>query len=356
MRHRGQARFLSGACDPLFTPRPLGPFLDVAEQTDGRLEELVAGGAMPHDIALALARELGVRGPTILVLEDVHWADDASLDVLRLLARRLRSVRALVLISYRETARRLDNPEALVTGLQTLGAAAAMRGEPSGVAQLEACLQMARDAGLENNIGRIHLLLGITGCRERSLDRMEAHAASGLAYCEERDLGVSGRLLLAMHSWIALERADWQRAADIAGLALTQNCTLSSLQVRVDLGLLRARRGDPEPGRHWCRRTRRPNGRASSSGCRRRRPRGPKRRGWKAAPARLPKSRTRLSRSPAGSVRPGRLPSSPGGGGRAASTKRHRLRPAARTHCSSPAIGPVRPKRGVRPAAHTRRH
>ena len=96
-------RLLWGACDALFTPRPLGPFLDIAETTGGELEELVETGAGAFDVAAGLMRELRTRSPTILVLEDVHWADDATLDVLRLLGRRVESLPAAVLVSYRHT-------------------------------------------------------------------------------------------------------------------------------------------------------------------------------------------------------------------------------------------------------------
>jgi predicted ATPase len=95
---RRTARILWGACDSLFTPRPLGPFLDVAEAVGGELGELVAAGAKPYEVAAALVR--GLHTPTILVLEDVHWADEATLDVLKLLGRRIGVVRALVLASY----------------------------------------------------------------------------------------------------------------------------------------------------------------------------------------------------------------------------------------------------------------
>ena len=40
-------------------------------------------GAMPHEVVAALARELRARAPTVFVLEDVHWADEATLDVLQ---------------------------------------------------------------------------------------------------------------------------------------------------------------------------------------------------------------------------------------------------------------------------------
>ena len=78
------ARAVWGACDPLFTPRPLGPLLDVARATGGEFAELVQAGGLPHDVASTLIGELSDRPPTVLVLEDVHWADGATLDVLRL--------------------------------------------------------------------------------------------------------------------------------------------------------------------------------------------------------------------------------------------------------------------------------
>src|SRR4029453_18282665 len=76
-------RVLWAACDPLFTPRPLGPLLDIARATGGELDERVERGDMPHDVAGALLRELGAPSPTVLVLEDLHWADDATIDVTR---------------------------------------------------------------------------------------------------------------------------------------------------------------------------------------------------------------------------------------------------------------------------------
>jgi DNA-binding CsgD family transcriptional regulator/tetratricopeptide (TPR) repeat protein len=97
-----QARVLWGGCDPLFTPRPLGPLLAVADDAGGELEEVVAGGAIPHEVVAALARELRSDAPAVFVLEDAQWADEATLDVLRLLARRIESVPALVVASYRD--------------------------------------------------------------------------------------------------------------------------------------------------------------------------------------------------------------------------------------------------------------
>jgi predicted ATPase len=42
----GSLRVLWGACEPLLTPRPLGPLFDVAEAVGGGLGELVIHGAL----------------------------------------------------------------------------------------------------------------------------------------------------------------------------------------------------------------------------------------------------------------------------------------------------------------------
>jgi DNA-binding CsgD family transcriptional regulator/tetratricopeptide (TPR) repeat protein len=107
------ARVLWGACDPLFTPRPLGPFLDIAQDAGS---ELVEADARPHDVAAALVRELGTRAPTVVVLEDVHWADEATLDVLKLLAGRIEAVRALLLTTYRDDELDRLHPLRIVLG------------------------------------------------------------------------------------------------------------------------------------------------------------------------------------------------------------------------------------------------
>jgi DNA-binding CsgD family transcriptional regulator len=96
-----EARGLWGSCDPLFTPRPLGPFLDVGEVVGGDLRETVASDAKPYDVAASLRRELASTGPTVLVLDDMHWADEASLDVLRVVAHRIDALPVVVVVAYR---------------------------------------------------------------------------------------------------------------------------------------------------------------------------------------------------------------------------------------------------------------
>ena len=53
----------------------------------------------------ALQAELDWSGhPTILVVEDVHWADEATLDVLGYLARRIASLPALLVLTTATTS------------------------------------------------------------------------------------------------------------------------------------------------------------------------------------------------------------------------------------------------------------
>ena len=109
-----RARILVGACDPLSTPRPLGPFLDVVEG-DGELAELVRVGASPADVFGALHAWLGEQ-PTVLVLEDLHWGDEATLDVLRLLTRRIEDVPALVVATFRNDGLPRTHPMQILLG------------------------------------------------------------------------------------------------------------------------------------------------------------------------------------------------------------------------------------------------
>jgi DNA-binding CsgD family transcriptional regulator len=147
-----------------------------------------------------------------------------------------------------DIATQVEEPYTVVSALGILGAAAALQGLPSGVEELERSLALAHRLPLgEDLVGRTYVLLCMAGCRGRSLDLMERYVEPGLAYCDERDLDVWSRILLATRSWVALERGDWEQAAETVGLVLMENCTLSCLQARVVLALLRARRGDPDP-------------------------------------------------------------------------------------------------------------
>ena len=124
-------RVLWGACEPLFTPRPLGPFVDIAETAGGPLLEVVEDGGQPYQVVTELIRELERHSPTVLVLEDVHWADEATLDVTRLIARRSEAVPALILASYRDDELDRARPLRIVIGdLTTAASTNRLRIEP----------------------------------------------------------------------------------------------------------------------------------------------------------------------------------------------------------------------------------
>jgi DNA-binding CsgD family transcriptional regulator/tetratricopeptide (TPR) repeat protein len=109
-------RVLRGACDALFTPRPFAPFADVAAETGGKLAELIGRDARPYEVLAALVDELHREQPTVLVQEDLHWADEATLDVLRLLGRRIEGTGALVLATLRDDELHTTHPLRIVVG------------------------------------------------------------------------------------------------------------------------------------------------------------------------------------------------------------------------------------------------
>jgi DNA-binding CsgD family transcriptional regulator len=103
MRRRGAAvRALWGACDPLSTPQPLGPLSDISRQAGGALLEAMAQGTNRERIFATAVDELERSGkPVVLVIEDMHWADDATLDLMKYLGRRIGRTRATLIVTYR---------------------------------------------------------------------------------------------------------------------------------------------------------------------------------------------------------------------------------------------------------------
>src|ERR1700760_3675340 len=106
-----EGRMLVGYCDDLDTPRTLGPFRDLVGSVGTELSQAVTDGSDRDRLLAALRAELDWAGhPTVLVIEDVHWADDATLDALRYLARRMADLPAVLVLTYRDDELHREHP------------------------------------------------------------------------------------------------------------------------------------------------------------------------------------------------------------------------------------------------------
>lgn len=107
VRHFAQAQaealVVVGHCDPLFTPAPLGPLYDIARALKGPMLDILDAGASRAALfsnILAYLRTL--ERPAVIVVEDIHWADEATLDWIKYLARRLEGMKLLFIATYRD--------------------------------------------------------------------------------------------------------------------------------------------------------------------------------------------------------------------------------------------------------------
>ncbi len=194
-----RVRVLWGACDALGTPRPLSPLIDIAAAVGGPLLESVRAGEKPHTVFVALLDELRAVRPTVVVIEDVHWADEATLDIVRLLARRAESLGALVVVTYRESELEPTHPLRLAVGeLGTAPGVTQLRLPPLTRAAVEELARAARRRrrGALRQDGRQPLLRhggaggrghrGATDRARRGARAPEPAAAGGRRPCSRR--------------------------------------------------------------------------------------------------------------------------------------------------------------------------
>src|SRR6516164_388437 len=112
-----EATWYWGACDGLFTPRPLGPLFDIASKLGGELLELCRADAPREELFSALLRQVSAPGELhVLVVEDIHWADEATIDLLRFLGRRIRDAPVLLLATYRDEGLTATDPLRIAVG------------------------------------------------------------------------------------------------------------------------------------------------------------------------------------------------------------------------------------------------
>ena len=106
-----EGRMIVGYCDDLATPRTLGPFRDLVGSMGEEFSRAVAEGGDRDRMLAALRAELTwTAHPTVLVIEDVHWADDATLDALRYLIRRIADLTAVLVLTYRDEELEREHP------------------------------------------------------------------------------------------------------------------------------------------------------------------------------------------------------------------------------------------------------
>jgi len=135
-------RILRGACDSLFTPRPLGPLRDIAMQTKGSLLRQLQTESDPFEIFASCLIEVSAQ-PTIVVVEDVHWADEATLDLLKYLGRRIRQTMSLMILTYRDDEIGTDHPLRRLLG--DLGSSSSLHRIPVSSLTKDAVQELARD-------------------------------------------------------------------------------------------------------------------------------------------------------------------------------------------------------------------
>jgi DNA-binding CsgD family transcriptional regulator/tetratricopeptide (TPR) repeat protein len=110
-------RTVKGNCDALFTPSPLGPLYDIARQTGGRLQAQLDSEAPRAAIFSTMLDQLrGSAQPTLLVIEDIHWADEATLDLIKFLSRRIAQAKVLLILTYRDDEVGAHHPLRLLLG------------------------------------------------------------------------------------------------------------------------------------------------------------------------------------------------------------------------------------------------
>ena len=151
--HQSSWRSLQGTCDSLFTPRPLCPLHDIALQisspdgTQGSLSALLESESNRTAIFSACLNELKTQ-KTILVIEDVHWADEATLDLLKFLGRRIRQTSSLMILTYRDDEIGSDHPLRLLLG--DLASTHSLQRVPVGSLSSDAVHDLAKDKNIDS--------------------------------------------------------------------------------------------------------------------------------------------------------------------------------------------------------------
>jgi DNA-binding CsgD family transcriptional regulator/tetratricopeptide (TPR) repeat protein len=152
-------RVLLGWCDPLMAPRPLGPLLDALVGIGPAAAEGLSAAIESGDTGALYRRLLTVLRDGqrwVWAIEDAHWADGATLDLLRFLARRIESLPLLLVVSYRDDE--LDREHPLAVALGDVATCAGVRRIGLEPLSREAVAALAAGSGV--NADQLHHLTG----------------------------------------------------------------------------------------------------------------------------------------------------------------------------------------------------
>jgi DNA-binding CsgD family transcriptional regulator/tetratricopeptide (TPR) repeat protein len=192
-----EAAWFWGACDGLFTPRPLGPLFDIAAKMGGELLELCRADAPRADLFAALLRQVSEPGGLrVLVVEDIHWADEATIDLLRFLGRRVRDATVLLIVTYRDDGLSATDPLRIALG--DLATQRSVRRIGLAPLSADATAVLAGDQGLD--AAALYRLTGgnpfyVTEVVESGMDEVPASARDAVLARVSR-LSASGREVL----------------------------------------------------------------------------------------------------------------------------------------------------------------
>jgi DNA-binding CsgD family transcriptional regulator len=213
-QHADSYRILRGACDSLFTPRPLGPLRDIALQIGGPLLARLEAAADRSGIFAASLAELASQ-PTIMLVEDIHWADEATLDLLKYLGRRIRQTTSLMILTYRDDEIGADHPLRRLLG--DISSSDTIHRIPISPLSKAAVQELARDKQVDalelhlltngNPFYVTEVLAADGGIPETVRDAVLARAAH-LSPAARRTLEAAAIIGLRVEPWLLSELAD----------------------------------------------------------------------------------------------------------------------------------------------------
>jgi len=83
----GNVQFRLGRCDDLSTPASFAPLWDMAPTLPGAVTDALGAGG--RSALFAALRDELASSPSVLAVDDLQWADEATIDLVRHLGRRI---------------------------------------------------------------------------------------------------------------------------------------------------------------------------------------------------------------------------------------------------------------------------